>query len=40
MKKYIDLIVKWIKIVDAFILDMLYPEFDDDIHDNDISKFI
>lgn len=40
MKKYIDLIVKLMKIVDAFILDLLYLEVDDDIPDNDISKFI
>ena len=40
MKKYLDIIIKWIKIADAFILDLLYPEVEDDTSDNDISNFI
>lgn len=40
MKKCLDIIIKWIKIVDAFVLDLLYPEVDDDTTDDDISKFI
>ena len=40
MKKYLDFIIKWIKIIDDFVLDLLYPEVDDNTPDNDISKFI
>ena len=40
MKKYLDIIIKLLKIADAFILDLLYPEVEDDTSDNDISKFI
>ena len=40
MRKYLDIIIKWIKIADEFILDLLYPDVDDDTPDNDISKFI
>ena len=40
MKKYLDFIIKWIKIIDDFVLDLLYPEVDDNAPDNDISKFI
>ena len=40
MKKYLDIIIKLIKTADAFILDLLYPEVDDNTPDDDISKFI
>lgn len=40
MKKYIDVIIKWLKIADAFILDLLFPDVGDDVPDDDISKFI
>lgn len=40
MKKYLDIIIKLLKIADAFILDLLYPEVDDNTPDDDISKFI
>ena len=40
MKKYLDIIIKWIKTADSFILDLLYPEVNDDTSNNDISKSI
>lgn len=40
MKKYLNVIIKWIKTVDAFILDLLFPNVDDDVSDDDISKIV
>lgn len=40
MRKYIHIIMKWLKTVNDFVLDLLYPEIDDDTSDNDISKFL
>ena len=40
MKKCLDRIIKWIKIIDTFVLDLLYPEVDNDTPKDDISKFI